>query len=138
MASTMPFASKKSMGRCAALQWAPPPGQRQGDAPGLSGAGHHHAELEEAHIGALAVPVVGHRREKARQQEGLRTENCADSGFSIGTIACASAKCAARAASMNEKVKASTARRQQHSSHEPIALDSRVGWRRGRREGREG
>ena len=60
MASTIPFASKKSDGtvsgapvRCNAAA-----GQRRGDAARLARSRHSGSELEEPHIGAFAVPIV--------------------------------------------------------------------------------
>ena len=85
MASTIPFASKKSTGRCPALQCAVTPlpvsaAATRRDSPARVIVA---PELEEPHIGALAVAIVRDRREQTGQQRRskhrkLRRERIAD------------------------------------------------------------
>ena len=109
-ASTSPFDVEEVDGavRGAPVRAAAVAGQRHGDAPGFARARHARAELEEPHVGALAVPVVRDRREQPGQQRRakhreLRRQRIADRHDRplVGEMA------PPAAASMNENVSAS-------------------------------
>ena len=127
------------MGRCATLQWLAPPvsamaARRDSPARVITAPSSKRRTSARSRCRLCATDV-----RRPGSNEGLSTENCAESGLSIGTIVRLAGKMRRQSRIDERKCqRLGQPAAEQHSPHEPISLDSRVGWRWWRKQRREG